>query len=66
MDDFCLHETTKAQLWPVLKDMLATGSSYRVSIVEWKEKRSLSQNALMWKWNGEQPRGADANRERKV
>ena len=21
MDDFCLHETTKAQLWPVLKDL---------------------------------------------
>ncbi|ATM78803.1 hypothetical protein CRN79_24545 [Serratia fonticola] len=53
MDDFCLHETTKAQLWPVLKDMLATGKRYRVSIVEWKEKRSLSQNSLMWKWNGE-------------
>lgn len=53
MDDFCLHETTKAQLWPVLKDMLATGKRYRVSIVEWKEKRSLSQNALLWKWNGE-------------
>ncbi|MGA9606539.1 MAG: recombination protein NinB [Rouxiella badensis] len=53
MDDFCLHETTKAQLWPVLKELVATGKRYRVSIVEWREKRTLSQNSLMWKWNEE-------------
>lgn len=53
MNDFCLHETTKAQLWPVLKELVASGKRYRVSIVEWREKRTLSQNALMWKWNGE-------------
>lgn len=53
MDDFCLHETTKAQLWPVLKDLVASGKRYRVSIKEWHDKRSVSQNALLWKWNGE-------------
>lgn len=53
MDDFCLHETTKAQLWPVLKELVASGKRYRVSIVEWRDKRTLSQNALLWKWNGE-------------
>lgn len=53
MDDFCLHETTKAQLWPVLREMLASGKRYRVSIVEWRDKRTLSQNALLWKWYGE-------------
>lgn len=52
MDDFCLHETTKAQLWPVLKELVASGKRYRVSIVEWRDKRTLSQNALLWKWNG--------------
>lgn len=53
MDDFCLHETTKAQLWPVLKELVATGKRYRVSIKVWHDKRSVSQNALLWKWNGE-------------
>jgi hypothetical protein len=24
--------------------------SYRISVVEWREKRSLSQNSLYWKW----------------
>ena len=53
MDDFCLHETTKAQLWPVLKELVASGKRYRVSIKVWHDKRSVSQNALLWKWNGE-------------
>lgn len=53
MDDFCLHETTKAQLWPVLKELVATGKRYRVSIKVWHDKRSVSQNALLWKWNDE-------------
>ena len=53
MDDFCLHETTKAQLWPVLKELVASGKRYRVSIKEWHDKRSVSQNALLWKWYGE-------------
>lgn len=53
MDDFCLHETTKAQLWPVLRELIASGKRYRVSIVEWRDKRTLSQNALLWKWYGE-------------
>lgn len=31
----------------------STGKTYRLSIVEWREKRSLSQNALMWVWLSE-------------
>lgn len=27
--------------------------AYRVSIVQWRESRSLSQNSLYWKWLGE-------------
>lgn len=46
MDDF-------SQLWPVLKELVASGKRYRVSIKEWHDKRSVSQNALLWKWNGE-------------
>ena len=35
---------------------LITGNSkksYRVSVKEWRESRSLSQNALYWKWMAE-------------
>jgi hypothetical protein len=35
------------ELTKVLKD---SNKSYRVNVVEWREKRSLSQNALYWKW----------------
>ena len=27
--------------------------AYRVNVVQWRESRSLSQNALYWKWLGE-------------
>lgn len=27
-----------------------TNKSYRVSVVEWRERRSLSQNSLYWVW----------------
>lgn len=27
-----------------------SNKAYRVNVVEWREKRSLSQNALYWKW----------------
>ncbi len=30
--------------------MLQSKKSYRVNICEWREKRSLSQNALYWLW----------------
>ncbi|WP_241173620.1 hypothetical protein [Serratia marcescens] len=53
MDDFCLHQSTFKQLGATLQILITSGKKYRVSIVEWREKRTLSQNALMWKWNGE-------------
>lgn len=31
----------------------STGKTYRVTIKEWKESRSLSQNNLYWKWLAE-------------
>ena len=36
-----------------LTKLLAGDKSYRVSVKEWREKRSLSQNSLYWKWLGE-------------
>lgn len=42
-----------------------TGKTYRLTIKEWRETRSLSQNALMWKWlteiNEQAPLQCDAN-----
>ena len=32
------------------KALQATGKPHRVTIRQWKESRSLSQNALYWKW----------------
>lgn len=36
-----------------LTKLLGDGKTYRLSCVEWREKRSLSQNSLYWKWLGE-------------
>lgn len=33
--------------------MLESGDCYRLIIKPWKDKRSLSQNALLWMWNGD-------------
>lgn len=35
------------ELTKLLKD---SNKAFRVNIVEWREKRSLSQNSLYWKW----------------
>ena len=35
------------------KLLTSTNKVYRVSIKEWRESRSLSQNSLYWKWLGE-------------
>jgi hypothetical protein len=36
-----------------LTKLITSGKDYRVNIVEWREKRSLSQNSLYWKWLAE-------------
>ncbi|AQV70746.1 TPA: hypothetical protein RLT95_000349 [Escherichia coli] len=53
MNDFILHETNKSQFWLVLKQILSTGKRWRIKISEYREKRTLSQNNLMWVWNAE-------------
>lgn len=54
MKDFKLTINTLGflvtELTKVLKE---SNKTYRVSVKEWKESRSLSQNALYWKWLGE-------------
>ncbi|WP_145525874.1 hypothetical protein [Yersinia rohdei] len=53
MDDFCLHTSTFKQLGATLQILITSGKKYRVTICEWREKRSLNQNALSHMWYGE-------------
>ena len=34
----------------ITKLVLSSTKSFRLTIVEWREKRSLSQNSMMWMW----------------
>lgn len=48
MNDFKLTLETLGRLLSELTSLLQSGKAYRVSVVEWRERRSLSQNALYW------------------
>ena len=50
MKDFKLTLAMLPELMRLLKELLTTGKTYRVNVKEWREKRSLSQNALYWVW----------------
>ncbi|MGS8663133.1 YbcN family protein, partial [Salmonella enterica subsp. enterica serovar Infantis] len=50
---FILHETNKSQFWLVLKQLRSTGKRWHITLSEYREKRSLPQTSLMWKWNTE-------------
>lgn len=52
--DFKLTLGTLGWLVTELTKLLqSTGKTYRISVVEWREKRSLSQNSLYWRWMDE-------------
>ncbi len=53
MKDFKLNSGTLAALAAEVGRLVMTGKSYRVSVVEWRDSRSLSQNSLYWKWLAE-------------
>ena len=54
MKDFKLSINSLGMLVNELTKLLtSTNKVYRLSVKEWKESRSLSQNALMWKWLAE-------------
>lgn len=51
MKDFKLTLSSLGWLVTELtKSLKNSNKAYRVNVVEWREKRSLSQNALYWKW----------------
>lgn len=53
MKDFKLNMQSLGFLITELTKLLQSGKDYRLNLVEWREKRSVSQNALFHKWVGE-------------
>ncbi len=53
MSDFHLTKSNLGGLVQMLTELLTSGNDYRVSVKQWRGSRSLSQNALYWKWLGE-------------
>ena len=53
MKDFRLNMGSLGVLVTELTKLLVNGKTYRLSCDEWREKRSLSQNSLYWKWLAE-------------
>jgi len=52
-EDFCLSKDTLSKFWQLCCELSSTDKRYRVSIKEWRDKRSLSQNTLQHSIYGE-------------
>lgn len=52
-DDIILHDSTKQNVWQLLKAALETKQPHRLIIKPYKQTRSLSQNATAHLWFGE-------------
>jgi hypothetical protein len=63
MKDFKLNFNSLGFLVAELTKMItsAPNKAYRVNVVGWREKRSLSQNSLYWKWMAELSSQAKVN-----
>ena len=53
MKDFKLTASTLNDLAAEVGRLITTGKAYRVSIVEWRDKRSINQNSLFHMWCAE-------------
>jgi len=53
MKDFKLCFNSLGYFIQEATKLIQSKKAFRVNIVEWREKRSLSQNSLYWKWLGE-------------
>jgi len=48
MKDYCLSKDTLPAFIKACTELSGTDNRYRVNIIEWKDKRSLNQNSLLW------------------
>jgi len=55
---YCISELTKI--------LQSSNKAYRVTVKEWKETRSLSQNSLYWRWLAEIDKQAPLQCESKI
>jgi hypothetical protein len=55
---YCISELTKI--------LQSSNKTFRLTVKEWKETRSLSQNSMYWAWLGEINKQAPLNCESKV
>ena len=53
MKDFKLCFSSLGYFIQEITKLVQSQKSFRVTIVEWREKRSISQNSLYWKWLAE-------------
>lgn len=53
MKDFCLHSSTLKPFMGLASELTESGKRYRVSVVEWRDKRSNSQNSTWRGWMDE-------------
>ena len=50
-EDLKLNANSKSFVYAKLSALIdSSGKSYRVTVKEWRERRSLSQNSLYWVW----------------
>ena len=61
MKDFQLTFNSLPELVRALTELVKNNhvKKWRISIKEWREKRSISQNSLYWLWMGELEKTAD-------
>lgn len=50
MKDFLLTKDTLHVFFKLCAEIALEGGRYRVTIKKWREKRSVDQNSLYWKW----------------
>lgn len=53
MSEFCLHKSTLSQVTKQLFELISTGKRYRLKVSEWRDKRSIPQNAIQHMWYAE-------------
>ncbi|WP_078001224.1 hypothetical protein [Izhakiella australiensis] len=52
-DGIKLHKSNFASTGQQIQRMLEAGDCYRLIIRPWRDRRTLSQNSLMWMWNAD-------------
>ncbi|EOF4341781.1 recombination protein NinB [Enterobacter hormaechei] len=66
VDGIKLHRGNFAAIGQQIQPLLDAGQCFRLQVKPWREKRSLSQNALLWMWNGDVASAVNRHAESKL